>query len=123
MDRSRHFARGTAHAPVGHQGHPIPPALQHRQRRGELVQLRHAIGLRALPTHHTHHIAVERARIESLKQCLLRVKHPSWCLDQVSVLWHRRNLDHSTPQGALQQLEAATGAERLAGRAHHTLVL
>jgi hypothetical protein len=57
VDGRRHLAAGAAHAAVGDQRHLEALALQHRQRRRELVQFGHAVGVRALEAHHGHHVA------------------------------------------------------------------
>ena len=61
VDRGRHLARGAGHAPVGDQRHLAAAVLQHAERRGQLVQLGHAVGLRALEADHGDEVAVELA--------------------------------------------------------------
>ena len=48
MDRRRHLAGGAGHAPVGHQRHALAAILQDAEHGGQLVQFRHAVGLRPL---------------------------------------------------------------------------
>jgi hypothetical protein len=38
--------------PVGDQRHALAAVLEHAERRGQLVQFRHAVGARALETDH-----------------------------------------------------------------------
>ena len=64
VDGRGDLAAGATHPTVGHQRHPEAPVLQHRQRRGELVQFRHAVGRRPLEAHHGHHVALELAYLE-----------------------------------------------------------
>ena len=61
MDRGRHLARGAGHAAVGDQRHLEALVLQHAQRRRQLVQLGHAVGLRALEADHGDEVAVQLA--------------------------------------------------------------
>ena len=61
MDRRRHLARGAGHAPVGDQRDLEAAVLQHAEGRRQLVQLRHAVGLRALEAHHGDEVAVQLA--------------------------------------------------------------
>ena len=61
VDGRRHLAGGAGHAPVGDQRHLEAAILQHAQVGGELVQLRHAVGLGALEAHHHHHVTVQFA--------------------------------------------------------------
>ena len=49
------------HAPVGDQRDLEAAVLQHAQHRRELVQFRHAVGLRPLEAHDGDEIAVELA--------------------------------------------------------------
>ena len=122
MDGRRHLARGAAHAAVSDQRHFETLTLQDRQRRRELVQLGHAIGLRALPAHHANHVARQLARIESLVQFFLRIKHPGRRFDHMPVFRHSRHLDHATTQITLQQLEPAGRTERCLHRTQHAQV-
>ena len=74
MDRRRHLARGAGHPPVGDQRHLEAPVLQHPQRRRQLVQLGHAVGLRALEAHHGDQVALELAGLERGEQPSCSVK-------------------------------------------------
>ena len=48
VDGGRHLARGAGHPAVGDQRDPLAAVLEDAERGGELVQLRHAVGRRAL---------------------------------------------------------------------------
>ena len=122
MDGRRHLARSAAHAAVGDQCHFETLTLQDRQRRRELVQLGHAIGLRTLPAHHANHVARQLTRLEGLVQRLLRIKDTGRCFDHMTVFRHSRDLDHTAAQIALQQLESAGRTERCIHRAQHAQV-
>ena len=78
MDGCRHLAGRARHAAIGHQCHLETPVLQHPQHGREFVQLGHAIGLRALMTHHGDKIFVQQTVFEQLLQCLLAVDHHGW---------------------------------------------
>ena len=95
-----------------------PRALQHGQRRRELVQLGHPVGLRTLPAHDAHDVALQLAGIENAQELVLRIEHPGRRFDHVTVVGNGRDLDDSAPEVAGQQLEAAGGAEGLGGRTH-----
>ncbi len=53
---------------------PEAAILQHAERRRQLVQLRHAVGLRALEAHDGDEVAVELAGLEAVVQPLLAVE-------------------------------------------------
>ena len=59
MDRRRHLAGGARHAPVGDQRHLVPAILQDAEHGGQLVQFRHAVGLRALEADDGDEVAVK----------------------------------------------------------------
>ena len=86
------------------------------------MQFGHAVGLRPLPAHHTNDVTVQLACLEGSVQGLLRVKHPRRRFNDMPIMWHGRNLDHAAAQVALQQLQAASEAERLGGAAHYRFV-
>jgi hypothetical protein len=71
VDGRRHLARGAGHAPVGHQRHGLTPVLQHAERRRQLVQFRHAVGLRTLEAHHGDEISGQLAGLEGGLQLVL----------------------------------------------------
>ena len=50
------------HAAVGDQRHLVAAVLQHAEHRGQLVQFRHAVGLRSLEADDGDEVAVELAR-------------------------------------------------------------
>ena len=87
VDRRRYAARRTRHATVGHQCDPMAALLQHRQRRRQRVQFRHAIGARSLEAHHHDHIAIELAGGEGRRNGSLIVEYL------------RRGLDHAMRVG------------------------
>jgi hypothetical protein len=72
VDRARrHLAGGAGHAPVGDQRDLLAAVLQHAERRGQLVQLGHAVGARALEAHHGDEVALELAGLEGGEQRVL----------------------------------------------------
>ena len=54
-----HLLRGAGHASVSDQGPPCSASCSTRQRRGQGMQLRHAVGALALEAHHGQQVAVE----------------------------------------------------------------
>ena len=83
------------------------------------MQLRHAVGARALVAHHRDEIAFEFTGVEQRQQVLL-VAHHHRLGAHHPVLWlHRRDLDHAAAQIALQQAQATITAERFSDRAQH----
>ena len=88
MDGGRHLAGSARQAPIGHQSDTVAAILQHAQRRHELVEFGHAIGLGPLEADHGDHIAGELAHFERLLQFLLRMEDAGWRLDNVTVLRH-----------------------------------
>jgi hypothetical protein len=78
------------HPPIGDQGDPIAAILKHAERGRQLVQLRHAVGARALEADHDHDVAVELAGLEGGEHLVLiredprgasivqRVRPPRW---------------------------------------------
>ena len=61
VDGGRNLAGGAGHAPVGDEGYPVSAVLQGAERRGQLVQFGHAVGLRSLEADHRDEVAVELA--------------------------------------------------------------
>ena len=122
MNRRRHLAGGATHAAVGHQRYLETPALQHRQRWRQLVQFWHAVGLRALPAHHTNQIPIQFIGLKGAVQSLLRIKDPTRRFNQMPLQRHGRDLDHAATQVAAQQFEATGGAKRCRGAAQHAVV-
>jgi cobalamin biosynthesis protein CbiG len=57
VDGRWHLAAGAAHAAVGKQRDTVALAPQHRQRRRQLVQFGHAVGVQALETHDDDQVA------------------------------------------------------------------
>ncbi len=76
------------------QRHLEPPALQHAQRRRQIVQFRHADGLGAGEADHGDHVAIEFAGLERRLQALLAVEHLGRRLDHPVLGLDRRDLDH-----------------------------
>ena len=71
VDRRRHLAAGARHAPVGDQRDAMAAVLEHAERRGQLVQLGHAVGARALEADHHDDVAVELAGLERREHLVL----------------------------------------------------
>ncbi len=92
--------------------------LQRRQGRGELVQLGHAVGTRALAAHHRDEIALQRAGLEGGQQGVLGIEDARRGLDAAEFRRDCGNLDHRAAEVALQPAQAAFGIERRGGRAH-----
>ncbi len=94
-----------------------PLALQHTPAAvAELVQLGHAVGLQALPAHHAG--PRRGSSSPALKaRCRASYRSGTWAGASmaVAVVRYGGNLDHAAAQVALQQLEAAGGAERFGG--------
>ena len=111
MDGRRHLAGGAGHAPVGNQRHLVAAVLQHAKEGRELVQLRHAIGLRPLETHHGDEIALQLAGLESGCQLALVDEHPCRRLDHTMLRRHGRDLGHAASQVAFQHTQAALRRE------------
>ncbi len=65
MDGGRHFAGSARHAAVGDERHAMPPILEHAQGRHQLVELRHAVGLRPLEAHHGDEVAVSSPALKA----------------------------------------------------------
>ena len=125
----RWMAAGTlpgraGHPAVGDDRDPLPAVLEHAERRGELVQLGHAVGGRALVADHRDEVpAVELAGLEGGQEVGLvveddRRRGDTWC----SAL-DRRGLDDArVPRLPVEHLQAAVGGERVVGRAQHVEV-
>ena len=122
MDGRRHLARRARHAAIGHQCHLETPVLQHPQHGREFVQLGHAIGLRALMTHHGDKIFLQQTVFEQLLQCLLAVDHHSRCAHHPVFGLHSRHLHHRTAQIACQQTQTPIGTEWFVDGAQHGFI-
>ena len=94
-----------------------PAILQHRQRRGQRMQLRHAVRLRPLEAHHDHAVAGELAGLEGGLHRLLVVEDAGRRLDHVPLRRHGRDLDHAAPEIAVQLDQPAGRLERVGRRA------
>ena len=108
-----HLARGARHAAVGDQRHLAAAVLQHAQRRRQLVQLGHAVGLRALEADHGDEVAVELAALEAPRPARpgrgrpRPAPRPRRCCGFTA-----ETLITARPRLPVEQLEAAVGAER-----------
>ena len=106
------------------QRHAVAAVLQHAERRGELVQLRHAVGARALE-------ADRRRRSRGSSSPALKASISSPCewntMAGASTTWRsgfdRRDLYHGAAEIAGQHLQAAGRLERDRCGAQHLLVL
>ena len=71
MDRRRHLARCARHAPIGHQRDLVTPALHHRERRRQGMELGHPVGLGALESDDHDHVAIQLAGLEGRLHAVL----------------------------------------------------
>ena len=99
VDRRRDLAARARHAPVGDQRDAVAAVLQHAERRGQLVQLGHAVGARALEADHDDHVAVELARLEGRDDRVLVVEHPARRLDRPALGIDRAGLEGRRGRG------------------------
>ena len=110
VDGSRHFARCAGHAPVRYQRHFLPAVEQDGQRRREFVQFGHAVGARALVTHHADEIfAVQLAALEGSQHFALVVKHDGGRFDHKVLRFHGRYFNHAAADVAFHQFQATVG--------------
>ncbi len=93
MDRRRHLAGSARHAPVGDQRHALAAVLQDAEHGGQLVQFRHAVGLRPLEADDGDEVAGQRAGLEGLVQPLLAVENLGRRLDDAAFRLHGGRLD------------------------------
>ena len=99
VDGGWHLARGARHAAVGDQGDLEALVLQDAEDGRELVQLGHAVGLRALPAQHAHQaarrvrftLALEFAGGKGLEHFFLGLEDAAGRLDEVALGRHRRH--------------------------------
>src|SRR5438067_6430990 len=89
----------------------MPAILKDAERRQELVQFGHAVGLRTLITDDRHEIIIERAALERLLELLLRVKNARPCLDDMAILRYRRCLDDGVTEIAVKDSKPARRVE------------
>src|SRR3546814_3864084 len=75
------------------------------ERRGQLVQFRHAVGLRALEPHHGDEVAVELTAGEGRLQVGLVVEDTHRRLDDAMLRLHGGSLDHRAAEIAVEQLD------------------
>ena len=117
VDRGRHLAARAGHAPIGQQRDLEAAILQHAERRGQLVQFRHAVGARTLEADDDHDIALQFTRLEGAKHIVLVLKDGGGRLGGPTLRIHGAHLHDAAAEIALQQLHAAIGLERVGGRA------
>lgn len=113
VDRSGSLAAGTRHAAIGDKGHFEAFVLEHSEGRGQLVELRHAVGSRALETQHSDEIALKLTGFELLEEFLLGVEDNGRCTNFSVLRVHGRSLDDTLAKIALKELEAPLGREGL----------
>ena len=77
------------------------------------MQLRHAVGLGALPLDHHHAVLIQLTTGKELIELVLIVDNHSRCFHHSVLLLHRRNLDNRPAQIALEQLKTAVALKRL----------
>ena len=82
------FPLAPGHSAVGDQRDLMATVLEHAERRGELVQLGHAVSARTLEPHHHRAVAVEFARLERVEDFILVGEAAGRRFDRASVL-HR----------------------------------
>jgi hypothetical protein len=114
---------GARHAPVGHQRHPQPAILQHRQRRRQRMQFGHPVGLRPLKAHHDHGVGGEFARLERRFTASCVVEHAGGGFDHMAFRGHGRGLDDPACPGCpVNCFSPPVGIERVADRAQDAVV-
>ena len=86
--------------PVGDERDAMTAVLDDAERRHQLVQLRHAVGLRPLKTHDHDDIAKKIARAERGVQFLLAVEHLCRRLDDVAIRRDGGCFDHRATERA-----------------------
>ena len=119
VDGGGHLARCARHAPVCHQRHLEAFVLQHGQRGREFVQFGHAVGAWPLVAHHGNEVALQLPGVEQGQQVLLVAHHHGGGAHHPVLGLDGRHLDDAAAQVALQQAQAAIGAERVAHGAQH----
>ena len=75
------------------------------------MQLRHAVGARALEAHHGDHVAIQFPRLERCREIGLAFEHGGGRIDHASIHRHGRHLDDAPPKIAGQKTDAAFGLE------------
>ena len=122
MQRRRGLAGSARQPPVRHQRDLETSILQDAQRRHQLVQLRHAVGARALEAHDDDDVAVQFAGAKRLLHFLLRLEHPRGRLDHHARRRKRARLDDGAAQRPLQHAQPARRRKRRRRAAQHALV-
>ncbi len=112
MDRRRHLARRTGHAPVSDQRDLETAVLQQTEIGRQLVQLGHAVGTRPLEAHHCNDVSLQLARLERLDQLQLIGKDPRRRFHDAVLGRHGGYLHHATPEIAAHHPQPAFGRER-----------
>src|SRR4051794_28180644 len=102
VDGSRDLARRTRHPAVGDERDPLAAVLEDPEGRGQLVQLRHPVGRRALEADHRHEVALEGTGLEGTQEVGLVVEDPGRCLHLALLGLDRRGLDHRTAEVAVE---------------------
>jgi hypothetical protein len=88
----------------------VAGVLQVRQRRGQRVQFRHAVGARALEADHGDEVAVQLAGLVGVHEVFLRIEGQRRRFDDVVFLLDGRDFHHGAAQVALHQDQAAVRA-------------
>ena len=122
MNRRRHLAGGTGHAPVGDQRYLEAAILQDAQIRREFVQFGHAIGLGPLEAHHGNEIALQLTGLEGLGEVDLGLENPRRGLDDLVLRRNGRHLGDAIAEIALQHAQPAFGRERFGHAAQDVAV-
>ena len=115
VDGGRDLAGRAGHPAVGDDRDLLAAVLEHAERRGELVQLGHPVGGRALVADHRDEVAaVERALGEGREEVVLVVEDDRRRGHQPVLGLDRRGLDDRAAQRAGEHPQAAVGRERVA---------
>ena len=122
VDRRRNLARGTGQATVGDQRHAPALVLQQAQQRRQRMQFGHAVGTRALVTHHRHEVLRQQATGVQLVQHLRCIDHHGRRFDRAVLRLYRRQLDQRLAEVAAQQAQAALVLERIVDATHHLII-
>ena len=122
VNRGRHLAGRTRQTAIGDQGHAMAFILQIRQKRHELMQLRHAIGTRPLESDNGDQIAIQITGFVGFCHRRLAVENAGRCRDRPFLFIQCRNLDDGLAEIAGQLAQAALRRERIAGRAKYAFI-
>ena len=119
VDGGRDLAGGTGETAVGDQGHLVTRLLQVAEHRHQLVQLRHAVGRRAVVAHHDDGVLIEIPRLVGGLHRVLGGEDPGRGFNHPVFGGDRRDLDHGAAQVATEQLGATCGLEHAASDGQH----